>query len=99
MDRHNRNNNRHYTQHPCKHRLCKNLQFVLQKTEYVVAEIQPWTYITEIAIDITLNPPISTNYAENPEFVRRKTEYVATKIEPMDIHHRNSNRYIVFLWV
>ena len=59
----------------------------------------PWTYITEIATDITLNPPISTNYAENPEFVRRKTEYVAAKIQPMDIHHRNSNKYIVFLWV
>ena len=57
MDRHNRNNNRYYTQHPCKHRLCRNLQPVLQKTEYAVAEIQPWTYITEIATDITLNPP------------------------------------------
>ena len=59
----------------------------------------PWTYITEIATDITLNPPVSTDYAENPELVLQKTKYVAAEIQPMDIHHRNNNRYIVFLWV
>ena len=58
-----------------------------------------WTYITEIATDITLSPPISTDYAENPEPVPQKTEYAAAEIEPMDIHHKNNNRYIIFLWV
>ena len=31
--------------------------------------LQPWTYITEKATDITLNHPIRTDYAENPEIV------------------------------
>ena len=59
----------------------------------------PWTYITETTTNITLSPPVSTDYAENPEPIMQKTEYATAKIKPMDMHHRNSNRYIVFLWV
>ena len=39
-----------------------------------------WTYITEIATGITLNPPVSTDYVENPEPVPQKTEYAAAEI-------------------
>ena len=59
----------------------------------------PWTYITETTTNITLSPPVSTDYAENLEPIMQKTEYATAKIQPMDMHHRNSNRYIVFLWV
>nr|POE65343.1 hypothetical protein CFP56_71813 [Quercus suber] len=44
-------------------------QSVLQETKYAATEIQPWTYITEKAIDITLSPPVRTDYAENLEIV------------------------------
>ena len=39
-----------------------------------------WTYITEIATDITLSPPVSTDYAENLEPIPQKTEYAAAEI-------------------
>ena len=42
---------------------------------------------------------MSIDYAENPEPVLQKTEYAVAKIQPIDIHHKNSNRYIVFLSV
>ena len=54
----------------------------------------PWTCIKETTTDITLSPPVSTEYAENPEPVLQKTEYAAVEIQHMNIHHshRNSNR-------
>ena len=56
-----------------------------------------WTCSKETTTDITLSPLVSIDYVENPELALQKTEYAATK--PMDIYHRNSNRYIVFLLV
>ena len=44
--------------------------------------LQPWTYITEKATDITLSHPVRTDYAENPKIVLQKTEYAATEIHP-----------------
>ena len=55
---------------------------VLQETKYAATEIQPWTYITEKATDITLSPLVRTNYAENPEIVLKKIEYAAAEIHP-----------------
>lgn len=60
---------------------------VLQKTECAATEIQPMDNITETTTDITLNPSVSTDYAENPEPVLQKTEYAAVE------------KYIFFLWV
>ena len=51
----------------------------MQKRQQI---LQPWTYITEKATDITLSHPIKKNYAENPEIVLQKTEYAAAKIHP-----------------
>ena len=59
----------------------------------------PWTYIIETTTDITLSPTVSTDFAENPESILQKIEYANAEIQPMDMHHRNSNRYIIFLWV
>ena len=46
-----------------------------QKREQI---LQPWTYITEKATDITLSHPVRTDYAKNPEIVQQKIEYAAT---------------------
>ena len=37
--------------------------------------------ITETTTNITLSPPISTDYAENPEPVLQKIEYAAVEIQ------------------
>ena len=42
--------------------------------------LQPWTYITEKATDITLSHPVRTGYAENPEIVLQKTEKQREKL-------------------
>ena len=42
----------------------------------------PWTYITETTTNVTLGPPVSTDYAENPEPVLQKTEYAVAEIQP-----------------
>ena len=42
----------------------------------------PWTYIIETTTNITLNPLVSTDYAENPDPVLQKTEYAIAKIQP-----------------
>ena len=42
----------------------------------------PWIYIIEKATDISLSPPVRTDYAENPEIVLQKTKYVAAEIHP-----------------
>ena len=43
---------------------------------------QPWTYITEKATNITLSPPVRTDYAKNPEIVLQKIEYAVVEIHP-----------------
>ena len=50
-----------------------------QKRQHI---LQPWTYITEKATNITLSRPVRTDYAENPEIVLQKTEYATTEIHP-----------------
>ena len=55
---------------------------VLQETKYAATEIQPWTYITEKATDITLSHPVRIYYAENLEIVLQKIEYAAAEIHP-----------------
>ncbi|KAM3739408.1 hypothetical protein ACB098_08G022200 [Castanea mollissima] len=77
----------------------KILNLFCRKQNMQQQKYSPWTYMIEIATDITLSSPVSTDYVENLELVLQKREYATAEIQPMDIHHRNNNRYIVFLWV
>ena len=72
MDIHHRKGNRYYTQPPIRTDYAENPEIVLQKTEYVAAEIHPCTYVTETATNIALSPFVSTDYTKNPELNLQK---------------------------
>ena len=42
--------------------------------------LQPWTYITKKATDITLSHSVRTDYVENPEIVLQKEEKQREKL-------------------
>ena len=48
-----------------------------QKRQHI---LQPWTYITEKATDITPSHPVRTDYAENPKIVLQETEKQREKL-------------------
>ena len=49
----------------------------MQKRQQI---LQPWTYITEKATDITLSHPVRTDYVENHEIVLQKTKKQREKL-------------------
>ena len=56
-----------------------NRYYTHRKRQHI---LQPWTYITKKATDITLSHPVRIYYAENLEIVLQKTEYAVTEIHP-----------------